>query len=354
MKAIKITLNDETRRLLERWARRGKTEKRLADRCRIILDSADGVRADAIARSLRLSPWIVSKWRRRFVEGGVLALRDAARSGAPVKYDARCERRVLAVLDQPPPKGYARWNGRLIAEHLGDVPAEVVWKTMRKHGIQLARRRSWCISTDPEFAPKAADIIGLYLAPPENAVVLCVDEKPSIQALERAQGWLRLADGKTLTGFSDRYARHGTSTLFAALEVATGMVKAGHYGRRRRREFLDFMNSVVADYPDRALHVIVDNLNTHKPKHDRWLSRHPNVTFHYTPTNASWLNQIEIWFSILSRQALSGTSFTSVADLRRAIDALIDVYNEGATPFEWKKVDVHPKTPQPILANLNH
>jgi transposase len=352
MRAIKIELAADTRRMLERWARRGKGEHRLAVRSQIILDSADGLRGDAIAARLKLSPWVVSKWRKRFVAGGLLALRDAPRSGAPVKYDAATARRVLAMLDQPPPAGQARWTGRLVAQALGDVPADFVWKTVRQHGLHLARRRSWCISTDPEFTPKAADIVGLYLAPPEHAVVLCVDEKPSIQALERAQGWLRLADGKTLTGFADRYTRHGTSTLFAALEVATGMVKTGHYGRRRRREFLDFMNGLVADYPGQHLHVILDNLNTHKPKHDRWLQQHPEVTFHYTPTNASWLNQIEIWFSILSRQALAGASFTSVHALRCAIDAFTAAYCQQATPFEWKKVNVHPKTPQPILANL--
>ena len=139
-------------------------------------------------------------------------------------------------------------------------------------------------------------------------MVICVDEKPQIQALERAQGWLKLPNGKALTGFSHGYKRHGTTTLFAALEVTTGQVKAGHYKRRRRVEFLDFMNQIVADYPDKELHVILDNLNTHKPKNDMWLKRHPRVKFHYTPTSASWLNQIEVWFSILSRSALKGAS----------------------------------------------
>jgi len=142
---------------------------------------------------------------------------------------------------------------------------------LREHEISLARRRSWCISTDPGFAPKAADIVGLYLQPPENALVLSVDEKPHIQALERAQGWLKLPNGKALTGFNHEYKRHGTTTLFAALDVATGLVKAGHYRRRRRVEFLHFMNRVVAEHAGREIHVILDNLNTHKPKHDRWL-----------------------------------------------------------------------------------
>ena len=143
--------------------------------------------------------------------------------------------------------------------------------------------------------------MGLYLDPPRNAVVLCVDEKPHIQALERAQGWLRLPNGRALTGFSHHYKRHGTTTLFAALDVATGQVQTGHFRRRRRREFLDFMHEVAGTYPDQELHVVLDNLNTHKPKDDRWLRRRPHVHFHFTPTYASWLNQVECWFSILSR-----------------------------------------------------
>jgi transposase len=179
----------------------------------------------------------------------------------------------------------------------------------------------WRISTDPEFGPKAADVVGLYLSPPENAVVLCVDEKPHIQVLERAQGWLRLPNGKALNGFSHCYKRHGTSTLFAALEVATGQVQVGHYPRRR--QFLDFMNDVIAQHCGTEIHVILDNLNTHKPKQDRWLARHPNMHFHFIPTYASWLNMVEVWFSILSRQALQNLSCTTIRQLREAIDRFV-------------------------------
>ncbi|HYA03104.1 MAG TPA: IS630 family transposase, partial [Syntrophobacteria bacterium] len=227
-----------------------------------------------------------------------------------------------------------------------------IWRVLRRHGIHLQRRRSWCISTDPEFAAKAADLVGLYLDPPENAVVICVDEKPHIQALERAQGWLRLPNGKSLTGFNHGYKRHGTTTLFAALNVATGQVKAGHYKRRRRREFLDFMNEVLADYPEREIHVVLDNLSTHKPKHDRWLARHPWVHFHYTPTHASWLNQVEVWFSILSRRALKGESFTSPQQVRNAIDLFLAAHNKDASPFEWRKRQVYPKALKKYYSDL--
>ena len=178
------------------------------------------------------------------------------------------------------------------------------------------------------------------MAPPEDALVICVDEKPSIQALERAQGYLKLPNGRALTGQSHDYKRHGTSTLFAAFDVATGKVLATHKQLRRRIEFLDFMNRIVAAYPDKELHVILDNLNTHK-KNENWLKRHPKVRFHFTPTRASWLNQVEVWFSILEGQSLAGASFTSVAQLKDHIDAFIASYNDNAHPFVWTKRKVY-------------
>jgi transposase len=267
-------------------------------------------------------------------------------------YDETTERRILAQLDQPPPDGYTTWTGELVAKALGDVPALQVWRVLQKHGIHLQRRRSWCVSTDPQFAQKAADIVGLYLDPPENAVVISVDEKPAIQALERAQGWLRLPNGQAVRGHTHEYKRHGTTTLFAALEVHTGMVAVGHYRRRRRREFLDFMNRVVAQHPERELHVILDNLSTHKPKHDRWLARHPLVYFHYTPTHASWLNQVEVWFSILTQAVLRGLSATAPHQVRQAIDRFTDGRNHHPVPFEWTKPVVHPGRLQPHYADL--
>lgn len=343
MRATPIQLADEDRRILESRVRNTKTEQRQVLRARIILASARGEKTRSIAKDLKVRPNTVSKWRTRFAREGLAGLDDAARPGKPRSYKHDTEKRVLNQLDEPPPQGYARWNGRLLSKALGDVSKHQVWRILRRHNISLERRRSWCISTDPEFARKAADIVGLYLDPPENAVVICVDEKPQIQALERAQGWLKLPNGKALTGFSHGYKRHGTTTLFAALEVATGQVKAGHYNRRRRVEFLDFMNQIVADYPDQELHVILDNLNTHKPKNDMWLKRHPQVKFHYTPTSASWLNQIEVWFSILSRSALKGANFTSPQQVREAIDKFIQVYNPQAAPFQWRKRYVYSK-----------
>lgn len=352
MRAKPIDLTPDERRILDTRVRSPRSEQRQLFRARVILLAAAGVTGEEIAKRLGCRPATVSKWRRRFLAARLEGLADAPRPGNVRRYRPDTERRILAMLDQPPPAGYARWNGPLLANALGDVDVQYVWKVFKRHGIALERRRSWCISTDPNFAAKAADVVGLYLHPPENAVVLSVDEKPHIQALERAQGWLKLPNGRAVTGYAHEYKRHGTTTLFAALNVNTGEVQARHTNRRRRVEFLGFMNQVIAQHPNQEIHVVLDNLNTHKPKHDRWLQRHQRVHFHYTPTHASWLNQIEVFFSLLSRHALKGTSFTSPAELREAIDRYIEAHNTDAKPFKWTKAVVHPSAPKRNYADL--
>src|SRR5712675_1805163 len=338
--ATAIILTEAERAELEALARSTKTEHRLRLRARIVLLAADGVASRAIGRAVGCTTGTASKWRVRYAEKRLAGLDETGERGAEPKYTTATNKRILALLDQPPPAGYARWTGPLLAAALGDVDVQYVWRFLRAQKIDLAGRKSWCESKDPEFAAKAADVVGLYMAPPHNAVVLCIGEKPSIQALERAQGYLKLPNGRALTGHSHDYKRHGTTTLFAAFEVATGKVQAAHKKRRRRKEFLDFMDEVVAAYPKRRLKVILDNLNTHK-KNEDWLARHPLVTFHYTPTRASWLNQVEGWFSILQGQSLTGASFTSVEQLKKHIDAFIESYNEDAEPFVWTKSKVH-------------
>jgi transposase len=351
--AIAINLTAEDLVTLKAWSRSNTLEHRVVQRALIILAAAEGAANRDIGVRYNVKASTVSTWRKRFAERGLNGLDDAPRSGKPAVYDRETEKRILAKLDEPPPSGYATWNGPRVARALGDVSDDQVWRVLRKHKISLERRRSWCISTDPEFVPKAADIVGLYLNPPEGAVVICVDEKPNIQALERAQGWLKLPDGKALTGYNHEYKRHGTSNLFTALTVATGQVHAKHYARKRRMEFLDFMNSVVAGHPEGTeLHVILDNYSTHKPKDDRWLKRHSNVHFHFTPTHASWLNQVEVWFSILWSGALRGASFTSPQDLRRAIDRFVTAWSEIAHPFNWTKEVVHPVKPKRKYSDL--
>jgi transposase len=339
-KAREVRLTPKVRKVLEARCRAPSTAQSQAKRARIVLLAAEGHSTRSIAKEVGVQPRIVSNWRRRFADHGLTGLEERPRGGKEPIYGPATNKRILALLDKPPPQGYARWTGPLLAKTLGDVDVQYVWRFLREYKIDLVARKSWCESNDPEFTKKAADVVGLYVDPPAKAIVLCVDEKPSIQALERAQGYLKLPNGRALTGQSHDYKRHGTTTLFAALEVATGKVIAEHSKRRRRVEFLGFMNRVVADFPDRELHVIIDNLNTHK-KCDRWLKRHPKVHFHFTPTRSSWLNQIETWFSILQGQSLSGASFTSVEELQEHIDAFIANYNKTAAPFAWTKKRVY-------------
>jgi transposase len=281
----------------------------------------------------------VSRWRKRFAADRLDGLHALPRPGPTPRYTADTDKRILALFDQPPPAGYGRWTAPLLSRELVDVSDQYIWRFLRDNEIDLAARKSWCQTDDPDFVTKAAEIVGLYLDPPQDAIVLAVDEKPHIQALERAQGYLKLPNGRALCGHSHDYKRNGTSTLFAALEVATGQVTAAHYKRRRRVEFLGFMNRIVADYPGKEIHVILDHLSTHKPKRDRWLARHPNVRLHFTPTDSSWLNQIEVWFSILQGLA----SPTSVQQLKDHIDSFVDSDNTRAAPFVWTKSVVHQK-----------
>jgi transposase len=264
--ATAIILTTAERTELEGLVRSTKTEYRLRQRARIVLLAAEGMASRAIGRAVGCTTGTASKWRVRYAEKRFGGLDETGDRGAEPKYTAETGKRILALLDQPKPKGYARWSGPLLAAALGDVDVQYVWRFLRAQKIDLAGRKSWCESNDPEFAAKAADVVGLYMAPPENAIVICVDEKPSIQALERAQGYLKMPNGRALGGHSHDYKRNGTSTLFAAFEVATGKVTAAHKKRRRRIEFLDFMNDIVAAWPDTAIHVVLDNLNTHKPK----------------------------------------------------------------------------------------
>ena len=349
-RATPITLMSEERRALEALAGSRKSEARMRDRARIVLLAADGMASRAIAREVGCEPGTVSKWRVRYAEHRLAGLSETGDRGPERKYGEEHNKRILVLLDRPPPDGYANWSAPLLARELVDIHEQYIWRFLRAQKIDLSGRKSWCQSTDPEFVAKAADIVGLYMHPPENAVVLSVDEKPSIQALERAQGYLKLPNGRAMIGQSHDYKRNGTTTLFAAFNVASGEVTGRHYGRRRRVEFLDFMNRVVARHPGKEIHVILDNLSTHKPKRDMWLARHPKVHLHYTPTHASWLNQIEIWFSILAGKSLKGASFGSVRELIDHITSFIDNYNDTARSFVWTKSVVHQKRLKPCFA----
>jgi transposase len=343
--ATVVSLTAEERRALEALAGSRKSEARMRDRARIVLLAASGLGSRAVAREVGCTPGTASKWRVRYARDRMAGLSEVGDRGAERKYGPEHDRRILSALDKAPPPGYSNWTAPLLARELVDIHEQYLWRFLRAQKIDLSGRKSWCQSNDPDFVPKTVEIVGLYMDPPDNAVVLSVDEKPSIQALERAQGYLKLPNGRAMIGQSHDYKRNGTTTLFAALNVGTGKVTGRHYKRRRRVEFLDFMNRMVKQYQGKEIHVILDNLSTHKPKRDMWLTRHPNVHFHYTPTHASWTNQIEIWFSILTGKSLKGASFGSVAELKEHIDSFIGSYNEDAKPFVWTKSVVHQKLP---------
>ena len=351
--AVRLSCTAEVWAELERLSRSRSGEVRLAGRARMILACLRGQRNEEIARELSVRPNTVGQWRRRFAKNGIAGLRDAPRPGKPPRYGAALRDRVLAQIETPPPAGMASWDGGSLAHALG-VSDDAVWRILRKEGIQLQRHRSWCVSTDPEFAAKAADIIGLYLNPPQNALVISVDEKPSIQALERARGYVQTSSGKVVQGLKSTYKRHGTVNLFAALEVATGLIRGKTTATKKRVDFQAFMDEVVADLPtDRQIHVILDNLNTHK-KNEDWLAAHPNVTFHFTPTSASWLNQVEIWFGIFQRKTLNNASFRSIEHLIEAIRAFTAAYNEKAAPFVWRKREVRGSQLRNTIVNLRN
>jgi transposase len=335
----KIEIRSEDRPTLLRWANSRTLSKQIVDRAKMILYSETGKPVKEIASELNTYPNKIIHWRQQYVEFGLKGLQDNPRSGRPAKYDAAFRDSVLKLVSKPPPKGLASWDGPELAKEL-DVPVDAIWKVLRKEGINLQRQRSWCISTDNNFAPKAADIVGLYLNPPLNAVVLCVDEKPSIQALERKTGYIKTDSGKVVRAYKSTYKRHGILNLFAALEVSTGQIKGKVTETKKREDFLEYMDEIVAEYSaDQEIHVILDNYCTHK-KNEEWLAKNKDVHFHFTPTSASWLNQVEIWFGIFSRKALRGASFTSSQELRQRIEDFIERYNPDSKPFKWRKREV--------------
>jgi len=348
-----IAISPEDKRTLRNKTKSRTLPKQTVDRATMILESAAGKPITQIAQELSTYPNKVIYWRQRYVANGLAGLQDQPRSGRPPKYGERFRTDLFKVLGKPPPQGVALWDGPALAEAL-EVPVDAVWKVLRKEGINLQRHRSWCISTDANFASKAADIVGLYLAPPVNAIVLCVDEQPSIQALERKTGYIKTESSKVIRAYQSTSTRHGTLNLFAALDVSTGTIQGKVTQEKKRTDFHAFLDDIVEEYsPDQELHVVVDNYGTHK-KNDEWLARHNNVHFHCTPTSASWLNQVEIWFGIFSRKALRGASFASPQQLRQRIEDFIERDNPTAKPFRWRKREVKGSQLKDNIANLTN
>ena len=328
-------------------ADRNRAQKHVA-RARIILGSADRLSVAQVARRAGVGRPAVWRWQRRFAEAGVEGLlRDATRKPGKAPLGDRTVRRVVTLTCAEPPGEATHWTGRAMAKTAG-ISLRSVQRIWQAHQLQPHRIRTFKRSTDPEFATKLEDIVGLYLDPPKHAVVLSVDEKSQIQALDRTQPGLPLKPGKAGTMTHD-YLRNGITTLFAALNVLDGTVLGRCMQRHRHQEFLRFLNAIEAVVPaGKVIHVILDNYGSHKhPKIMAWLARHPRWTFHFTPTSGSWLNAVETFFSALTRRRLKRGSFRSVVDLQAAINRYIAEHNDDPKPFTWTTTAVH------ILAKLN-
>jgi transposase len=341
MLASVLVLRDDDRATLESWTRSSTVSAGHAKRARIILAVAGGAGTTETAMALGVSRPTVIKWRDRFAAEGLAGLNDEPRSGRPKSIpDATI---IAATLDAPPAKlGVTHWSSRLLAGQLkvGDATVARAW---RRHGIKPWRRETFKFSTDPELEAKVRDVVGLYLEPPTNAVVLCVDEKSQIQALNRTQPILPLRPGLPEKATHD-YQRNGTTTLFAALEVATGKVTDRCYDRHGKAEFLDFLKEVAKSYPESELRIVLDNYHTHKHADiNAWLQKNPRITLHFTPTSGSWLNLVEVFFGIITRQAIRRGSFDSVKQLTTAIRTFIAGWNDRCHPFVWTR------TPEQIL-----
>ena len=332
-----VALTAKQRRELERLVTRAAESAQVVRRAHVVLWSADGVAGAEIARRLHLSAEAVSRIRRRFLEAGVIGLATRPKAGRKDHaVPAATVERVVELAMSPPPAGRSRWTTRLLAKVVG-LTSGCVSDVLRRNGLKPHLVRTYKVSRDPDFVAKVRDVVGLYLHPPEHAVVLSVDEKTSIQALERTQRPLPLRSGRA-TRHTHDYKRHGVVDLYAALEVATGDVTHRLSASHTAVDFLAFMRKVVRAYPGRELHVILDNSSTHgTPDVRAWLAAHPQVHFHYTPTSASWLNQVEGFFGILGKQSLSLTDFPSTKALREHLAAYMRAWKKNPTPFAWTK-----------------
>jgi transposase-like protein/transposase len=329
-----LVVLDADRRLLQAVVRAQTAEQRAVLRARIVLRCADGIAVEHIARELGVTDTTVRLWRRRYAESGLDGLADAPRPGHPPTYTREDRDRVMALAMGPPPEGLTHWSVREVARRTGMSPA-TVHRLFSERGLQPHRTETFKFSTDPALESKVRDVVGLYLDPPDGAIVLSVDEKTQIQALDRTQPLLPMRPGQVERHTHD-YTRHGTTCLFAALEVGSGQVTTEARERHTGADFLAFMKRVARAYPEGELHVVLDNVSTHTtPDVRAWLERHPRITFHFTPTSASWMNQVEAWFGILTRKAIRRGSFRSVKELVAMIDAFTRQWNDGAGPFAW-------------------
>jgi transposase len=345
-KLVPLTVTDEERDILQRWIRRRKTAQALAQRAQLVLVAADGRSNQAIARSLRLTPWTVGKWRRRFLAQRLDGLLDEPRPGAPRTITDADVERVITLTLESTPQDATHWSTRSMARRTG-MSQSAVSRIWRAFGLQPHRSETFKLSTDPLFIEKVKDIVGMYLDPPEQALVLCVDEKTQIQALDRTQPLLPMRPGQIERRTHD-YVRHGTTSLFAALVVKTGEVLGQCQRRHRSVEFRRFLNHIEAQVPPELdVHLIMDNYGTHKTTRiQRWLVRHPRFHVHFTPTGATWLNLVERFFAAMTEKQIRRGVHRSTRELENAIYHYIEQRNQDPKPFIWTK------TADQILASL--
>lgn len=332
-----LVLTDDERQTLRTWAGRPKSTQRLAQRARIVLTCAEGLDNQRVAAKLGVCSATVGTWRRRFVERRLDGLSDEPRSGAPRKLsDADVERVITRTLETTPAAA-THWSTRSMAKAAG-MSQTAVSRIWRAFGLKPHRGETFKLSTDPFFIEKVRDVVGLYMAPPDRAIVLCVDEKSQVQALDRTQPVMPMAPGQVERHTHD-YVRHGTTSLFAALNVATGEVIGTCHRRHRHQEFLRFLKEVDSKLPKEPgveVHLVMDNYATHKtPAVKRWFLRHPEYRLHFTPTSSSWLNQVERFFGEITEKRIRRGAFRSVAELERAIQEYLDDHNENPRPFAW-------------------
>jgi transposase len=332
-----LVLTDDERAKLQSWANRPTSAQRLALRARIVLACANGLDNKEVAKALRITPHTVGKWRARFLEARLEGLADEPRPGAPRSLsDAKVEEVISRTLETKPDNA-THWSTRSMAERTGLSQSAIV-RIWHAFGLQPHKSETFKLSTDPFFVEKVRDVVGLYLNPPERAIVLSVDEKSQVQALDRTQPLLPLGPGQAERHTHD-YVRNGTTSLFAALNVATGAVIGKCYRRHRQQEFVRFLEEIdaaIAHEGGVTIHLILDNYGTHKTARvKRWLQRHPRYVVHFTPTSASWLNQVERFFARLTEQRIRRGVFRSVAALEAAIKDYLEKHNQDPKPFVW-------------------
>lgn len=331
-----ILLSESRRTELEGLARTRTGAAGVCIRARMMLLCAAGRSNRQIAIKFDVKPHTVGMWRKRFEEEGCAGLRDEKRSGRPAIITPALKQKIVNAVCRKPPKGLGRWSVRSLSARLG-INRDAVHRTLLEHDLQPHRLRTFNFSPDPRFEEKLLEVVGLYMSPPDNALVLCVDEKTGIQALDRTQPMLPLAAGKPRT-WSNEYVRHGTRALLASLDIATGEVVAQVTHDRKSATFLGFLDKLVAKYPAQRLCVVLDNLNIHtNTAAVEWLKNHPLVSFHYTPTHASWVNLVECFFSILMRTGLKQQVHKSGKALERFLKQFVETYNKTCGPFTWTK-----------------